>query len=214
MLRASRRLKLGLSAVVLGSLATWVAVAQQPRQEARKIDDAALRDAPRIAEEWLSYNMGWSEQRFSQLNQINAQNVNRLGLGYYVDIPSARGNPQNRQEGTPLVSNGIIYSIAPWSVVYAVDARTGKEVWHQDPDVNQQVWQSRICCGVVNRGIALYQDKIIAPVVDGRLREAGLGIASFARQHGLHHHHGPPRHQGRQGDHRRERRRVRCARLL
>ena len=146
--------------------AAGIAVAQQPR----KIDDQALRDAPRLADDWLSYNMGWSEQRFSQLNQITSQNVNRMGLAWYTDIPSARGNPQTRQEGTPLVANGMIYSIAPWSVVYAVDARTGKEAWHSDPDVNQQVWQSRICCGVVNRGIAMYEDKIIAPVVDGRLR--------------------------------------------
>lgn len=165
MLRASRGFKMVFWTAVLGSVAAWVAVAQQPL----RIDDAALRDAGRTGE-WISYNLGWSEQRYSPLDQITSQNVNRLGLGWYTDIPSARGNPQNRQEGTPLVANGIIYSIAPWSVVYAVDARTGKEAWHSDPDVNQQVWQSRICCGVVNRGIALYQDKVIAPVVDGRLR--------------------------------------------
>jgi len=168
---ASRGLKLPVfkmvfCAAVLGSVAAWVALAQQPR----KVDDAALRDAARTGEEWITYNLGWSEQRYSQLNQITAQNVNRLGLAWYTDIPSARGNPQNRQEGTPLVYNGMLYSITPWSVVYAVDARTGKEAWHSDPDVNQQVWQSRICCGVVNRGIAMYGDKIIAPVVDGRLR--------------------------------------------
>jgi PQQ-dependent dehydrogenase (methanol/ethanol family) len=172
MLSPSRGFKMLLFTVVLGSAATWIATAQQPR----RVDEAALRDAGRTGEEWISYNMGWSEQRFSQLNQITSQNVNRLGLGWYTDIPSARGNPQTRQEGTPLVYNGVIYSIAPWSVVYAVDARTGKEMWHQDPDVNQQVWQSRICCGVVNRGIALYEDKVIAPVVDGRLR--GLDAAT------------------------------------
>ncbi len=165
MLRRSRGWRAGFCAVFLGCTA-GIAVAQQPR----KIDDQALRDAPRLAEDWISYNLGWSEQRFSQLNQITSQNANRLGLAWYTDIPSARGNPQTRQEGTPLVSNGMMYSIAPWSVVYAVDARTGKEAWHSDPDVNQQVWQSRICCGVVNRGIAMYEDKIIAPVVDGRLR--------------------------------------------
>ncbi|MCU1338108.1 MAG: qbdA [Bryobacterales bacterium] len=176
MLRVSRGFKILFCTIVFASMATWIALAQQPR----KIDDQALRDAPRTAEEWISYNMGWSEQRYSQLNQITSQNVNRIGLGWYVDIPSARGNPQNRQEGTPLVSNGIIYSIAPWSVVYAVDARTGKEVWHQDPDVNQQVWQSRICCGVVNRGIALYQDKVIAPVVDGRLRALDAATGKLA----------------------------------
>jgi len=165
MLGRSRGWQAGSFVLFLGC-AAGIAVAQQPR----KIDDQALRDAPRLADDWLSYNMGWSEQRFSQLNQITSQNVNRMGLAWYTDIPSARGNPQTRQEGTPLVANGMIYSIAPWSVVYAVDARTGKEAWHSDPDVNQQVWQSRICCGVVNRGIAMYEDKIIAPVVDGRLR--------------------------------------------
>jgi quinohemoprotein ethanol dehydrogenase len=54
-------------------------------------------------------------------------------------------------------------------VVFALDARTGKERWRWDPEVNQDAVRSRICCGVVNRGIALYQGKIIAPIIDGRL---------------------------------------------
>jgi quinohemoprotein ethanol dehydrogenase len=143
-----------------------IASAQQPR----KVDEAALKDAGKTGDEWISYNVNWSEQRFSPLNQVNAGNVGKLGLAWSSDIPSAVGRPQTRQEGTPLVSNGVLYSIAPWSVVFAVDARTGKEIWRQDPDVNQQVWQSRVCCGVVNRGIAIYEGKIIAPVIDGRLR--------------------------------------------
>ena len=66
--------------------------------------------------------------------------------------------------------NGVIYNIAPWSVVYAVDAKTGKELWRSNPDVNQEVWRSRSCCGVVKRDIALYEGKVIAPIIDGRLR--------------------------------------------
>jgi quinohemoprotein ethanol dehydrogenase len=151
---------------VLELTAPWVSVAQQPR----RVDDAALRDASRSGEEWITYNGNWSEQRYSPLSQINAANITRLGPAWFADIPAALGAPQNRQEATPLMSNGMLYSIAPWSVVYAVDARTGKEIWRQDPDVNQQLWQSRICCGVTARGIALYQGKVIAPVVDGRLR--------------------------------------------
>jgi len=143
-----------------------ISVAQQPRQ----VDDAALRTGSKTGEEWISYGVNWSEQRYSPLNQINADNVSRLGLAWSFDIPLAPGNAQTHQEGTPLVFNGVLYSIAPWSVVYSVDLRTGKELWRSDPEVNQQVWQSRICCGVVNRGIALYQGKVIAPVVDGRLR--------------------------------------------
>ncbi len=161
-----RKITLLFCSALAMSLATWIAAGQQTR----KVDDAALKDAARTGEEWISYNLGWSEQRYSPLNQITSANVNRLGLAWSADIPAAPGNPQNRQEGTPLVFNGVLYSITPWSVVYAIDARTGKEMWRSDPEVNQQVWQSRICCGVVNRGIALYQGNVIAPVVDGRLR--------------------------------------------
>lgn len=151
---------------LLFTLVAWVAVAQQTR----RVDDAALREAGKTGDEWITYNMNWAEQRYSPLNQINASNINRIGVAWSYSIPAAAGNPQNRQEATPLVFNGVLYSISPWSIVYAIDAKTGKELWKSDPEVNQQVWQSRICCGVVNRGIALYEGKIIAPVVDGRLR--------------------------------------------
>jgi len=165
MLRAHRGMKSLFVVVGIGLGAFWIANAQQNKP----VDDAALKDAATTGD-WVSYNLGWSEQRFSPLKQIDAGNVGRLGLAWSAEIPAAQGRAQTRQEGTPLVHDGVMYSIAPWSVVYAVDAKTGKEIWHQDPDVNQQVWQSRICCGVVNRGIALYEGKIIAPVIDGRLR--------------------------------------------
>ena len=49
------------------------------------------------------------------------------------------------------------------------DLRTGKERWRWDPEVNQTAVFPRICCGVVNRGLAIYQNLIIAPIIDGRL---------------------------------------------
>jgi len=134
---------------LLFSASTWIAVAQN----AKRIDDDALRDAAKNKEQWISYNRDWSETRFSPLDQINATNVSRLGLAWSFDIPNVGAGA--RQEATHLVSNGVLYSITPWSVVYAVNARTGKELWHSDPEVNQAVIQSRICCGTVNRGIAL-----------------------------------------------------------
>ncbi len=151
---------------LLGLAITAMAAAQRTRQ----VDDALLKSGSKNGEEWISYGVNWSEQRYSPLNQINATNVARLGLAWTYDIPVAPGNFQAHQEATPLVFDGVLYSITPWSVVYAVDLKTGKEIWRSDPEVNQQVWQSRICCGVVNRGIALYQGKVIAPAVDGRLR--------------------------------------------
>jgi len=144
----------------------WIAFAQQPRQ----VNDAMLKTGSRTGDEWVAYGTNWAEQRYSPLNQIDASNISRLGLAWSTEIPLAAGNPQTHQENTPLVFNGVLYGITPWSIAYAVDLRTQKEIWRADPEVNQQVWQSRICCGVVNRGVALYEGKLIAPVVDGRLR--------------------------------------------
>jgi glucose dehydrogenase len=70
-------------------LATWVAIAQQPRA----VNDAVLRAAPGTGEEWLSYGHDLGEKRFSPLTQINATNVGRLGLAWSYDIPGTFGNP-------------------------------------------------------------------------------------------------------------------------
>src|SRR5262249_43211740 len=144
----------------------WVTLAQQPRQGAnRQVNDAMLKTGSTTGDEWVTYGTNWAESRFSQLKQIDATNVSRLGLAWSAELPVAPGNPQLHQENTPLVFNGVLYGITPWSIVYAIDLKTQKELWRSDPAVDQSVWQSRICCGVVNRGIALYEGKVIAPIV-------------------------------------------------
>src|SRR5262245_57338027 len=142
-------------------LATWVMVGQT-----RRVDDLALKNAGKTGEEWLTYGLTPGETRYSPLKQIDSTNVSRLGLAWLYEVGSGGGN----QEGTPLFWNGNLYAITNWSVVYSVDARTGKERWRWDPEVNQTAVRPKICCGVVNRGIAIYQGKIIVPVIDGRLQ--------------------------------------------
>ncbi len=143
------------------TLSAWLTAGPQ----VRKVDDSALKHAGDTGTEWLTYGLTQAETRFSPLNQINAGNVKRLGLAWSHDAGSGGGG----QEATPLVSNGTLYAITNWSVVFAVDARTGKERWRWDPEVNQTAVRPKICCGVVNRGLALYQGMIFAPVIDGRL---------------------------------------------
>jgi quinohemoprotein ethanol dehydrogenase len=133
--------------------------------QTRRIDDVTLRTAGKTGEEWLTYGLTPGETRYSPLKQIDTTNVSRLGLAWSYDVGQGGGN----QEATPLFWNGALYGITNWSVVFAVDARTGKERWRWDPEVNQTAVRPKICCGVVNRGIAIYQGKIIAPVIDGRL---------------------------------------------
>ena len=134
-------------------------------QTVHVVDDASLRNAAKNGAEWTTYGFTQGETRYSPLNQINTANVGKLGLAWTYDIGRGGGN----QEGTPLFFNGTLYSITNWSVVYAVDARTGKEKWRWDPEVNQDKTRPFICCGVVQRGIALYQNLVIAPIIDGRL---------------------------------------------
>src|SRR5438128_9437656 len=133
--------------------------------QTRRIDDLALRNSGKTGEEWLTYGLTPGETRYSPLRQVDTSNVSRLGPAWSYDVGPGGGN----QEATPLFWNGGLYGITNWSVVFAVDARTGKERWRWDPEVNQTAVRPKICCGVVNRGIAIYQGKIIAPVIDGRL---------------------------------------------
>jgi quinohemoprotein ethanol dehydrogenase len=154
-------------------LATWAVLGQQ----ARRVDDAAIRNAGKTGDEWLVYGLTPGETRYSPLKQIDTTNVSRLGLSWSYEIGPGGGN----QEATPLVVNGTIYGITNWSIVFAVDARTGKEKWRWDPEVNRQAVQPKICCGVVNRGLAYYQGRVIAPIIDGRLEwldaETGKPVA-------------------------------------
>jgi quinohemoprotein ethanol dehydrogenase len=113
---------------------------------------------------WLSYGRDQDETRYSTLKQIDSTNAKRLGLAWSYVMGAGGGN----QEGTPLMWNNTLYGITTWSVVFALDAKTGKELWRWDPEVNSTT-RSAICCGNVNRGIALYNGMIIAPSIDGRL---------------------------------------------
>ena len=133
------------------------------------VDAGVLRNAgtsrDRLPGSWLSYGLTQSETRFSPLDQIDTTNVSRLGLSWTYVAGAGGGN----QEATPLIWNDTIYGITNWSIVFAVDARTGKERWRWDPEVNQNAVRPKICCGAVNRGLGIYDGKIFAPIIDGRL---------------------------------------------
>jgi quinohemoprotein ethanol dehydrogenase len=164
--------QLGIVLVAIGAfMAVTTIGAQQAARTApiAKVDANALKSAgsPQDAHpgDWLSYGRSQSEARYSPLNQINTSNVNRLGLSWTYVLGAGGGN----QEATPLVWNDTIYGITNWSIVFALDARTGKELWRWDPEVNQTAVRPKICCGIVNRGLAIYNGMIFAPIIDGRL---------------------------------------------
>jgi quinohemoprotein ethanol dehydrogenase len=137
---------------------------------ARAVDDTALANA--AADEWLTIGRDYAETRYSPLEQIDSRNVGRLGLAWSYGTDSVRG-----LEATPLVANGVLYASTPWSNVFAVDARTGRQLWRWDSQADR-VRGARACCDVVNRGVALYEGKVFVGVIDGRL--AALDAATGA----------------------------------
>ncbi len=129
----------------------------------QKVDGQFIRDNAKATNDWPSYGLDYAETRFSKLKQVNDGNVKQLGLAWTYNLESTRG-----VEATPLVVDGIMYVTASWSVVHAVDVRTGKRIWSFDPQVSKEAGYKG-CCDVVNRGVALYQGKVFVAAYDGRL---------------------------------------------
>jgi len=133
------------------------------RSVTEAIDDERLKAADTTPGDWLSYGRNYSEDRYSSLNQITKDNLDQLGLAWTLELDSTRGI-----QATPIVVDGIMYFTGPWSVVYAVDARKGKTLWTYDPDVPRAKAMD-MCCGIVNRGAALYKGNVFVGTMDGRL---------------------------------------------
>lgn len=128
------------------------------------VDDARLRNAAHEPQSWLTYGGSYDEQRFSRLDGINDSNVAELGLAWSFDTNTKRG-----LEATPIVIDGVIYTTGTWSVVFAIDARTGEQLWRHDPAVPRTM-AGRVCCDVVNRGVAVYRGRVYVGTLDGRLQ--------------------------------------------
>lgn len=118
--------------------------------------------------EWLLHGLSAGEQRHSNLDKINLENVSEIGLAFSFDDFIVRGRTNRGAQATPLMENGVLYFTGAWSVVYAVDARTGEHLWTFDPEVEGK--RGRVaCCDVVNRGVALSGDTVIVATIDGYL---------------------------------------------
>jgi quinohemoprotein ethanol dehydrogenase len=152
-----RALPAGAAVVLVTALGLGAA------QSVKEIDTTRLTSADRDAGNWLMYGRTYDDHRFSPLTAINEQTISKLGLVWSHELGTTRG-----LEATPLVENGVIYTTGSWSVVYALDAKTGNVRWTYDPAVSR-TGAFFICCDVVNRGVALYRGKVYVGALDGRL---------------------------------------------
>ena len=141
----------------LSFLATCQMVNAAANVTAKRLTGAAGEPA-----QWMSYGGTYSEQRFSPLKQVNTGNVEQLGLKWFADYET-----NQNQHGSPLYIDGVLYVSTARNVVYAYDARSGKQLWKYNPVIQGE--RLRYNLGLVNRGIAAWNGKIIMGTLDARL---------------------------------------------
>jgi len=159
-----QRIRLLLPIAILGCCALNASVVAA----ASKDDLAANVTAERLVKatnepgQWMTYGGTYSEQRFSRLAKITSSNVGQLGLQWFADYET-----NQNQHGSPLYIDGVIYVSTARNVVYAFDAKSGKQLWKYNPMIHGE--RLRYNVGLVNRGIAAWRGKIIMGTLDARL---------------------------------------------
>jgi alcohol dehydrogenase (cytochrome c) len=114
---------------------------------------------------WLTYSGNLAGHRYSQLRQITPANVKNLEL-QWVFQTRAPAEANEKFEATPLVVDGVMYTVMAPNHVVALDAVTGRMFWMYSPQISQQ---ARVCCGRVNRGLAILGDTLFMGTIDGHM---------------------------------------------
>jgi alcohol dehydrogenase (cytochrome c) len=110
----------------------------------------------------LTYGMGYNNQRYSALKQINAGNAGKLHPVWAYSL-----NNSQSQESQPIVYNGVMY-VTTHNATMAINPVTGKQIWKQDIDLPQDVFKMA-CCGILNRGVAIYDGKLFRATLDAHV---------------------------------------------
>lgn len=146
------KLLLTTSAMIFAATASIAAVTEED-----------IANDQTITTQVVSNGMGRHQQRFSPLEMINKDNVKNLVPAWSF---SMGGEKQRGQETQPLIYDGIMYVTGSYSRLYAIDVESGEEIWQYDARLPEGILP---CCDVINRGAAIYGDKIYFGTLDARI---------------------------------------------
>ncbi len=155
-------MRLGLRSFIFGVSATALLMGASPSQGQGVTEQDILNDAT-TTNQVVSYGLGPRAHRFSPLDQVNAENAKDLVPVWSF---SFGGEKQRGQESQAMVYDGVIYVTGSYSRVYAIDAKTGMELWQYDARLPQGILP---CCDVINRGVALHGDMVYFGTLDARV---------------------------------------------
>lgn len=134
-----------------------------------------LLGAQANSSEWLMYGRNYENQRYSTLDKVNKDNVADLKPVFAYSTGGKLGG----LEATPLYRDGVLYFSGDYSRVFAIDARTGTAKWYWEPIYDDGV-EAMLCCGPVNRGLAMAGDKVFVATLDARLVALNMADGSVA----------------------------------
>src|SRR3970282_935558 len=147
-------------ALLLGA-GSGVLAAQQPAPPplvtAQEILDGLQADGSR----WLTFGGDYTNQRHSPITQLTPENVDRLAPRWTFQTGTL-GN----FETTPLLRDNVLYVTGPQNVAWAIDARTGRQIWRYRRELPENL---TACCGLVNRGFGALGDKLFMVTLGAHL---------------------------------------------
>jgi alcohol dehydrogenase (cytochrome c) len=126
--------------------------------QAQNISTKDLADGLANPSRWLTHSGDYTGARFSPLTQITPANVGQLTAQWTFQT-----NVVNKFEATPIVVDGVLYVTGPLNHAWAIDARSGRQIWHYQRQLPQGL---KVCCGMVNRGFAVYGDRLFMGTLD------------------------------------------------
>jgi alcohol dehydrogenase (cytochrome c) len=146
------------------------------------INAAAQNSASGTGREWPTYGGTLDNQRYSTLAQITRLNVNRLQAAWSFQTGFA--SPLTSFECTPIVVDGVMYVTSSKNDVFALKADTGELIWSYDPIVD--LTTVKVCCGLINRGVAVHNGRVYFATLDARLialdAKTGQRIKTFGEE--------------------------------
>ena len=119
-----------------------------------------LNNAASDSKNFLHTNGNYEQTRFYPANQINRQRQeSAVAWIFQTDVHES-------METSPIIVNGVMYVTTSFNHVYALDAKTGEQIWHYKHNMGPI---TTYCCGPNNRGVAVYGDRVYLATLDAKL---------------------------------------------
>jgi alcohol dehydrogenase (cytochrome c) len=147
----------------LVAVATALAIGLAAGPASAAVTDKDIINDQKTKDDVVSYGLGPRAQRYSPLKDVSTRNVKKLVPAWAF---SFGGEKQRGQESQPLVKDGVMYVTGSYSRIWAIDSRTGDELWQYEARLPDGIMP---CCDVINRGAALYGDLVIFGTLDAKL---------------------------------------------